>query len=81
MADELKQGDHVRIDNFNGTNVTIIGEFMFMHDGLCLVDLKLDDSVPERIVMTGFEPDVVHKITKQEWFKFVLQGKGVGLYA
>ena len=80
-TDELQKGDHVRIDNFNGTGVTIIGEFMFMHEGLCLVDLKLDDSVPERIVMTGFEPDVVHKITKQEWFKFKLQGKGVGLYA
>lgn len=78
---DLQNGDYVRIDKFNNSDISIIGVFCFMHDGLCLVDLKLKDSVPERTVLTGIESEYCHKITKQEWFKFKLQGKGVGLYA
>lgn len=80
LETKLQNGDHVRIDNFNGSDTSVFGIFCFMHDGLCLVDFKLQDSMPGRVVMNGIEPERCHKITKQEWFKFKLQGKGVGLY-
>lgn len=80
--DKFKKGDHVRVDNFYSAGKSIVGiyESEYAEKNLYWIDLKLMDSSPGHTVFTGIERENCHKITEQEWFKFKLQGKGIGLY-
>jgi hypothetical protein len=77
--DKFKVGEHIIVRHYDTDVIAIAGEYDEERE-LQWVDLKLMDSSPGHIVMTGFELKDCRKLTEAEAFKHKLQDKRLGLY-
>ncbi len=83
MAVNFQKGDYIRVDNFYDKHKSVIGIYDSENIDMDIywIDLKQMDKALGHLVLTGIKRKNCYKITKKEWFKFKLQGKGIGLYA
>ncbi len=79
MDNKFTKGEKIKVKWYDSI---VIAEFDSESDcgKLYWVDLKLMDSSPGHIVMTGIDKEDCSKITEQDDFKHKLQGKKVGIY-